>query len=216
MKTTEQKAPDEPIDAIASIKRSLADLEKRHAEATADIAAIVERRKPLALKALQGDKTASAELDKLTGEEYRAGISHRDLGFAVDAVKADLANAEHVAAEADADARLAGAKAFGAELIAQSEIFDRAIAEASAALHKRAALIDAMMKTGGLAFENRNSLLNKGRLARALGRGGIGAFTDAIERSPNNATLADADRGTISTIRRPEVKRVVVPLSTAA
>jgi hypothetical protein len=164
------------------------------------------RRRAPVLDAINGDAAARKRIDRLDAEIEQAKRQCSELALAIEQ-SAELEAAEREAAAArEADQRLDQARQIGAEIVETARGFDKAIAEAVAALRRRAVLRTALQKTGCLESQYANRIATRPPVNQALIAAGMGAFAE-IEHTAGHKfrPLVDSDRGALTGIRRPPV-----------
>jgi len=164
--------------SIADAEQLISDLERRHVEAQGAVAALIERRKPLALGAATGDEASHKMLARLADEERAAEMRFRDLGFAIDGARHVLVELTARATAADREQRQAAYAAHSAIALDAARQMDEA-ARALAAAQRRLRQAHADLSATGLGNSGAlNRLIYRAGMTRALVSHGFAAFTD--------------------------------------
>ena len=125
-----------------------------------------------------GDAASCRALVQLADEERAAEVKARDLGFAIDAARAQLTKDQSRAAGADLDERRATYATAAAAAIEAARSMDEA-ARALAAAHGRLKQAHADLSATGVGNTAAlNRLIYRAGMTRALVSHGFAAFTD--------------------------------------
>ena len=164
--------------AVADSEKLIADLEQQRGEAQLAVGAIVDRRKPLALAATMGDSASRRALVQLADEERAAEVKARDLGFAVEAARAQLDKDQSRAADADLDERRATYATAAAAALDAARDMDSAALALVAARGRLVAAHAGMSATGVGNSGALNRLLLRAAVTRCLVRHGFADFAE--------------------------------------
>jgi len=163
-----------------------------------------EARRPHALNAALGEAEARASLDELTEQARSVEQEVADLAVALAEAESRSAEERREFAERDADRRLAEAREIKGRILAASVAADGAMLALAAALGERERLRRQLIKTGAIADGVTNSMRHRERVDRALWSAGVAECANIPRiNASHRMPLAEADRGSLSTIRRP-------------
>lgn len=192
-----------PPKELAKLEAELADIIERREgarEVSGQLRQAIERH---ALAVSRGDENARQVSDGLGGELLDSKQTIATLDAAVRQLEAAIAESRREYMDRAADAAIVEAHKIAKRIIEQSAIVDAAFATAADALENRRQLRGALIKTDCVASEFANRLSSKPTVMRAMAAAGLGEFAE-IDRA-GAIPLAQADKGALMAVRRPQV-----------
>ncbi|YBV97391.1 hypothetical protein M1D80_11045 [Phyllobacteriaceae bacterium JZ32] len=169
------------------------ELKGRIAATSNALLALREKRRPVALKAMQGDAEARKAIAKLDAQEAQVNSEHFTASLALEEAER-LAEEERLqAAEAERQRRVSAAEVAAAEMLAIAEQIDAKAAEMVQLLKRRRELAEVVRRPNVLPNGLVNRFIHREPVDRALVFAGLHEFItiprgEASFRDPLTAT----------------------------
>jgi hypothetical protein len=169
------------------------EIRGRLAATSGALSALREKRRPVALKAIQGDTEARKAVAAIEAEEAKARSEHITAELALEEAERLQEDDRRTAAEAEQQRRELAASEAAAELLSVAEQFDTKAAEMAQLLSRRRELVEVVRRAKVLPNGLLNRFLHREPVDRAMTFAGLQEFATiprggAIHRAPMATT----------------------------